>query len=408
MSASPLGSAQDVCFVPTAAVPADRWLNRAGTHLSCFSRADWVLLCSLSLLVFPAFKLAHLPLRFNLIDMATAYWFGTAASGAFVAIVFAVIGLPPRQTLFPFISRVKEKKSFLVIAIVLASVMLTLLGLWLGLMVTVIALAVGELLERTRGSLKSKLLDVLMPAAYLFVGITLVFAVNHAIAGIRNPEAYDGMLARADQILFHINVSSLAHWSLNHLPMAIFRALEFTYYGLYSRIAGALILLAILKGRREAIAMVRTILICYVMALLIYACIPAKGPYAGCAIHASTYPHSLRTYATQEILTQRVRMLWAHSPRGNGLPVDVFDYFISFPSLHVALPLIAIWFLRGYKWIAGVYLAIYVLLLIPALVFLEWHYVVDIWGGCLVALLAIWVSQRVSPPVLAEAPALAL
>jgi hypothetical protein len=276
--------------------------------------------------------------------------------------------------------------------------MFSLLGFWLGFMVTVDALAIGELVERTRGTLKSKLLDVFMPSAYMFVGVILVFAYDHAIAGIRNPEAYDAVLNKADWILFHINVSALAHWSFTNVPLPFFHALEFAYYGLYSRIAGALIILAILKGRRESIAMVRTILICYVLALVCYAIIPAKGPYAECAIHASTYPRSLESFATQEMLTQRVRMLWAHKPPSQASRVDVFDYFISFPSLHIALPLIAIWFLRGYKWIARVYLTIYALLLVPAVVFLEWHYVVDVLGGCVVALLAIWVSLRVSPP----------
>lgn len=407
MSTSPLGTANDACFVPAASTDAVSWLYRARTLFSCFNQADRVLICSLSLLLYPIFKLAHLPLRFNLIDMTTAYWFGTAASGTFVAVVFALIGLPPSQTFLPFTYRVREKKGILVIALVLACVMFYLLGPWLGLMITVDALAIGELLERTRGNLKSKLLDVFVPGAYLFIGVMLVFAFNHAIAGIRNPEAYDAMLDRADGILFHINVSTLAHWSFDHVPHTVFHVFEIAYYGLYSRIAGALILVAFLRGRREAMAMVRTILICYVMALVVYACIPAKGPYAGCAMHASTYPHSFPTYATQEMLTQRARMLWAHNPTPAASRVDVFDYFISFPSLHIALPLIAIWFLRRYKWIARVYLSIYALLLIPAIVFLEWHYVVDIVGGCVVALLAIWVSRLLSPPIPADAPALA-
>jgi membrane-associated phospholipid phosphatase len=107
------------------------------------------------------------------------------------------------------------------------------------------------------------------------------------------------------------------------------------------------------------------------------------------------------------MLTQRARMLWSHNPTPDASSVDVFDYFISFPSLHIALPLIAIWFLHGYKWIARVYLSIYVLLLIPAIVFLEWHYVIDIAGGFVIALLAIWVSHLLSSPIPADAPALA-
>jgi hypothetical protein len=69
------------------------------------------------------------------------------------------------------------------------------------------------------------------------------------------------------------------------------------------------------------------------------------------------------------------------------------DYFVAFPCLHIAQPLIVIWFLRRWKRIV-IFLIAYDLLLIPSILLLEWHYVVDLIGGVAVASMAIWLNER--------------
>jgi hypothetical protein len=77
------------------------------------------------------------------------------------------------------------------------------------------------------------------------------------------------------------------------------------------------------------------------------------------------------------------------------------DYFVAFPCLHIAQPLIVAWFLRKWKRIV-VFLLAYDALLIPAILLLEWHYFVDIVGGVAVAALAIALNRQAKTGILTE------
>lgn len=314
---------------------------------------------------------------------------------AFVAIGLAVLGLPLRQTLIPFLARFREKKGRIVIALLLAALLVYFLGFWLGAIVTIDALGVTELLERRKRILLDAI-DIFVPAFYLFLGLILVFSFNHAIVGIRNPWTYDLFFQHLDRVLFHVNVTDIAHWSLSHLPIWFFNLFEITNYGLYSRLMAVLVFAALLRNQQFAVKYVPTLLICYAIALVVYSVLPAKGPYPICPIHFSSYPQSLLTFWTQGALVTRARMLWAHDLTSGVIAVNPADYYISLPSLHVALPIIAIWFARPWKRIALIKLAIYVLLLLPSVLLLEWHYLVDFFAGFATAFLAIWLAEKIS------------
>jgi hypothetical protein len=359
-------------------------------------RFDYAILCILILLLFPAFSLARLPFAIDLGQIAGAFWGGTAVDAVAMAILLMVIGFPLDQTLLPCWSRYRAQKGRIAIALLLAVYLIYALGFGLGLLVTVDALGVAELMERKKQAFERSLMDVFVPALFLFCGLVMVFAFNHAIAGIRFAGTYDDAFKRLDWTLFHANVSSIAHWSLNHLPPWFFKFLEFVYFGLYARIGAALILMALLGNQKYAVKFVRALLICYFIALVVFFVFPVKGPYSICPIHLSSYPRSLPTFWTQETLVERARMLWAHTLPPNMSMVNLIDYYVSFPSMHAALPIITLWFLRPWRRIALFMLVLYVVVLLPALIFLEWHYIVDLFGGFASAFLAIWLAELVS------------
>ena len=56
--------------------------------------------------------------------------------------------------------------------------------------------------------------------------------------------------------------------------------------------------------------------------------------------------------------------------------------------MHIALPLISIWFLREWRRVVMI-LAVFDVLLVASILLLEWHYIIDLFAGVLVAALAV-------------------
>lgn len=357
---------------------------------------DYIVFAILLLLIFPAFRLAHLPFRFNFPSMVAAFWGGTVVEAIYFAVLLGMIGLPFKRTLMPCLARYHDQKILFLLIFVLGASMIHLLGPWLGLMIAVDALAVAELMARTRRGFERALIDILLPATYLFACLIIVSTFNHALAAIRYVGTYDAAFAHLDWVLFHLNVSEFAHWSLAHSPHWFISLLEFTYFGLYGRLIGILLITALLGNRQYALKYVRTIFICYGIAMVVFAICPVKGPYFTCPVHLSSYPRNLISFWSQEAIAVKARMLFAHQLTPDVAAVSFVDYYIGFPSMHTALPIISIWFLRPWKRIALVPLVIYVTVLLPSIIILEWHYLVDMFGGFAVAALAIWLSEKIS------------
>ena len=98
-------------------------------------------------------------------------------------------------------------------------------------------------------------------------------------------------------------------------------------------------------------------------------------------------PNTLETYTIQKFLIKDVLSLWNHVP----IHRISADYFMAFPCMHIAQPIIVAWFLRRWKRMF-LALCLYDALLIVSILLLEWHYVVDIIGGVLVAAVAIAIT----------------
>jgi len=395
---------QESKFAPTEIVyteggTATAKNRRRGLGIKLFSGLilfDYAFIGIPLLFLIPLFKAARLPFRIDVLGMAGAYLAGTLSSGAFGAILLALIYCSPKVTVRPWLARLNAQKGRIVITVILAAMLMFLLGPWEGSIITIISFGATELLERKKGAFAAALTDVIVPAFYLFVGMSLVFSYNHALAGIRNPQTYDAFLDHLDAMLFHVNASQTAHWSLSHLPLGFFKLLETVYYGLFAQLSAIIVFIALIRDRKYSIKYVRTLLMCYAIAVVVYSILPAKGPYSTCPLHLSSYPRSLITYWTQDGLATRAHMLWTHNLAPSVVNIVSQDYFISFPSLHVALPIIGLWFIRPWKRIAYMLLAGYVFLMLPAILLLEWHYVVDFFGGFAAASLAIWLTDQIS------------
>jgi membrane-associated phospholipid phosphatase len=212
----------------------------------------------------------------------------------------------------------------------------------------------------------------------------------------------DVLFSNLDRLIFHANVANISIWTLHHLPLGFSRFLEFVYYGMFGQLTAALVFTALRGNQKYAIKYVRTILVCYAIALTLFALCPVKGPYSIGTLHLTSYPRTLPTFWSQEEFLTRAQALFAHNLTPDISKVGFQDYFVGFPSLHTALPIIAIWFLRPWKRLARIQLWLYLTLLLPSVVLLGWHFLMDLTGGVATAFLSIWLTERISRAVAAH------
>jgi len=356
-------------------------------------KSDFLLIALLEVAIVPAFIAARLPFRIDLATFISAYWGGTAAQAVFIAVILSVAGLSLERTLLPMWRSYRQQKLRFLGLIFLGIWMIWLFGPWLGLIIVVDALALAELLERRKHQFGTALLDVVVPSAYLFVGVLGVYLLNHAIAGIKFAGTYDRAFNRADVFLFGTTASAASHWMATHLSKSFFSLMESVYRTLYGQIGAAIAITALFARRAYAMRYVRTLLSAYCLALVLFFLWPTIGPFAIRDAPPSDYTSFSSTYWMQETIVLKARLLWAHSLMPAVTTLDLADYYIGFPSMHVAIPLMTIWFLRKWRRIAFILLA-FDFVMVVSIIALDWHYFVDMFGGVLVAALAIFVTEK--------------
>jgi PAP2 superfamily len=340
----------------------------------------------LGILLIPLLTRLHLPVNFDWARLISAFWLVLAAQSIFVATLLFLVGFSPGQTWVPLIERFRSEK--LRVAVLLTFVLILLWKLtWVqALILTVDTVAPIELWVRLRNKDRQiGIAAILVSALYLFAGFLLIFAYNDIILSVRFFGSYDSTFNGIDKWLLHGNsVSQLSNWATRVFPTSFFHFLEFIYFGMFAQIGAALILSSLSYGKKEGLKFVGTILTAYYLALALFYLWPSQGPYYLSPTNFSQLHSTLQTYAIQKQSIANSQALWDHAK----LARISTDYYIAFPCMHIAQPLIVIWFLRRWKWMVAV-LAAYDLLLITAILLLQWHYVVDIFAGGLVAALAI-------------------
>jgi hypothetical protein len=345
-----------------------------------------------ALLLIPVLRSQNLPFKFDWITLSVAYWLILSAQSIFVAVLLSLIGLRRDQVLSPFLDRYRDTP-IRIFPTAVFFIVLLFLTTWLkAVVLTVDAIAVLELVQRNKSHLRQSFLAILAPAAYFFFGFLMVLAYNSAIVSARFNFATDPTLLAIDRwLLFGHSVSDLAHWAVQTFPLIFFRALEFIYFGMFPQIGAAILIVALCDSKAAALRFVGTILTAYYLALVLFYIWPAQGPYYLCPQHFSRFPASLQAYSIQKALITHALARWHHEP----LARISTDYFIALPCMHIAQPLIVMCFLRRWRRIV-IALAAYDVLLLAAIVFLEWHYVIDILAGVLVAAAAIVITGSVS------------
>jgi hypothetical protein len=306
----------------------------------------------------------------------------------FVAILLCIVAFPLKQTLVPFWARCQKDKPRLVLAALFVPFMLWQFGWTIGTMLIVDVLAFLEILDRVaanRSVLWRMAKNIVLPASYFFVGLILVFCYNDVIASLVDVGKYTEMYVRIDSILLAgSSVSEIAHAVMQGLPVSVYRFLEVIYFGMFGQLGAGIFLVALAYGKRHCLAYVGTMLTAYYLALLVFALWPARVPASVCVEHFSRFPQSLDLYNVQKATVLKPKLLFSHT---EPIRIDT-DYFILFPCMHIALPLIVLWFVRKWRRMFAV-LLLYDVVLCAAILLLEQHFFMDLIGGVLAAAVAI-------------------
>jgi hypothetical protein len=348
----------------------------------------WLSLILCAALV-PVLRSHGLPLRFDWVRLGIAYWIFLAAQAIFLAALLCLIGLPGEQVWKPLLARYREKPVRLVVLLLYFCILVWATDGMKAIVVTADTIALLELRERSQErGLGQVAAEVLPPAIYLFFGFLMILAYNCAIVSARDNFAYDPALGAFDRwLLLGRSVPDLAHWADRTFPLSFFRGLEFIYFGMFPQIGTAILWLALSDGKERSLQFVGTILLSYYIALDLFYLWPSQGPYYLCPEHFARFPASLQAYNIQKTLIAHAQALWRHE----AVARISSDYFIGLPCMHIAQPLIVLWFLRRWRRVMWA-LAIYDVLLTAAVLLLEWHYVADIIAGVLVAGAAIVIG----------------
>jgi PAP2 superfamily len=352
----------------------------------------WIVTACAGVLLVAACHFEGLPLRLNWPLLIRAFWGGMSVGAIFAAALLYLIGFPLSQTVKPVWMHYKQQKARIPVFLVFATWMVLHFGVVLGGIVVFDGLVLAELMDRSRGSLDTiaaALRSVAEPAVYLFFGLVAVFCYNDLIASMKFIGAYDAFFLKLDSFLMNgLSISGLAHSLATRLPVQVFEIAELIYFGMFGQISAGLVLTALCLGRRESLRYVGTILTAYGISIALFYLWPTIGPFYTCPSHS--LPHvRLGSYDYQQYAVQRAYLLATSAKQLNTINAD---YFIAFPCMHIAQPLIVMWFLRRWKRITYV-LILYDVVLVLAILLLEWHYLADVIGGILVAGAAIGLAS---------------
>jgi hypothetical protein len=350
----------------------------------------WISALLLAALV-PLLRRVHLPVAFDWSRLLSVYWLVLAAQTFFVAGLLFAIGAPYGEGLGPLLERMRSDKRRVLLSAVFFLALLWAFTWAKALILTVDAVVLLEFLERVGGrDRRTAIVGVLAPATYLFVGFLLVFAYNDIILSVRFFAQNDAAFQAADKwLLGGSSVAAICHWAVSRFPVWFFQFLHLVYIGMFPQVGAALVISSLRSGKTRGLQFVGAIVTAYYVALALFYVWPSQGPYYLCPVHFSDFPKAVPEYAMQLRSIANSQALWAHA----GIARISTDYYIALPCMHIAQPLIVLWFLRHWKR-AVMVLAAYDLLLVVAILFLEWHYLVDILASVPVAGLAIASVDR--------------
>ncbi len=252
-----------------------------------------------------------------------------------------------------------------------------LLALMPGLLVLlVVSLYCRRRFRSTRARGYSRLGEISTLAIWALVAVTVLTALT-MIAARTSAPLMDASFAQVDGAM-HVSIATIVR-QVAHLP-ALRKALVFSY-NLLNLFALAALILPVMAGRVERS---QRYLLSVIIALLItdaiFAVAPAIGPWV--------------VYGFEPASTQAAAQVCLLELKSHQVVVNCKDCgIVCFPSFHAALAVlatVALWHFRK----ARPVLVVLCTAICISTVTTGWHYVIDVFGGLVVAATAQVIAMR--------------
>jgi hypothetical protein len=230
--------------------------------------------------------------------------------------------------------------------------------------------------------------DCLMSFGILAVGLGAVSNLNYLALKLVIGRLQDSSLYQSDLAIYEfLSGGPIDYHGI--FPLIKSKTLFDLFQNVYSMLGfGTFLVIFIILYRKESIShFLRAFLCCYFVGIIVFVIYPSVGPFV-------YYPESFTpayrdslTYGVMKTIVNGYQSVMQQSTQLSGTA-----YFISFPSLHVAIAVVWQYFSRHSQIHFWMFLPIS-LGLIASTVFLGYHYVIDVPAGILLALGVIFLTR---------------
>jgi hypothetical protein len=231
-----------------------------------------------------------------------------------------------------------------------------------------------------------------MLSAALMVGAiyVVVWNANYLALVAGHPRLHDAAIRSVDESLYSAmwgrSIVYEGWFPLVQNPWLVM-IFERAYLSLFTEVALVLVVLA--RSPDALRWFVGRLAFCYAFALLIFVGWPVAGP---CLMYPESINNAFAGVNTRAIMHSS--LVEFSAIRLGGQPSTGFGYFVALPSLHVAMAVLLQFTIQQRTRIGGWVVAPINILMIASTCVLGYHYLVDVPGGVVLALAAIWLLRQ--------------
>ena len=221
-----------------------------------------------------------------------------------------------------------------------------------------------------------------LQAAMHVLVFTACFTVLMYAVATFSPPLIDDALLSADATL-GIDVSQCVLWANDHPQLH--RVIIYAYNSTFIQSLAVILILGFREERRPLELFVLRFMLALLITATVFACFPAKGPFA---------IHQIAVNPTQASYLQQLEALRAGTLQQVSLKTA--EGLVTFPSFHTTWAILLACAVRHNRWLLVPFALLNALVIVGTLT-TGWHYFVDVLAGATLAAVIIVATNRLYP-----------